>query len=72
VETGFFKFTILTSAGNWAKIDLKSEGFGDVVWRVSWSPCGNLLAVSCGDNKVTVWKENMDGQWSLVGDVTES
>ncbi|KAJ6555505.1 protein transporter SEC13 [Mycena sp. CBHHK59/15] len=32
--------------------------FPDVVWRVSWSLAGNLLAVSCGDGKVTLWKEN--------------
>ena len=26
--------------------------FGDVVWHVSWSVTGNILAVSGGDNKV--------------------
>lgn len=26
--------------------------FDDVVWHVSWSICGTILAVSCGDNKV--------------------
>ena len=29
--------------------------FPDVVWRVSWSLAGNILAVSCGDGKVTLW-----------------
>ena len=30
--------------------------FPDVVWRVSWSLAGNILAVSCGNGKVTLWK----------------
>lgn len=37
--------------------------FPDVVWRVSWSVTGNILAVSGGDNKVTLWKESLDGEW---------
>lgn len=45
--------------------------FTDVCWRVSWSPSGNILAVSCGDNKVTLWKENLDGVWQFIGDVKE-
>lgn len=37
--------------------------FDSVVWRVSWSLSGNALAVSGQDNKVTVWKENLKGEW---------
>ncbi|KAI0034827.1 protein transporter SEC13 [Vararia minispora EC-137] len=44
--------------------------FPDVVWRVSWSLAGNVLAVSCGDGKVTLWKESLKGGWSCVSDVT--
>jgi len=44
--------------------------FPDVVWRVSWSLAGNLLAVSCGDGKVTLWKENLKGVWECVSDMT--
>jgi protein transport protein SEC13 len=44
--------------------------FPDVVWRVSWSLAGNVLAVSCGDGKVTLWKENLRGGWACVSDVT--
>lgn len=44
--------------------------FPDVVWRVSWSLAGNILAVSCGDGKVTLWKENLKGGWECVSDVT--
>ncbi|KAG2002307.1 protein transporter SEC13 [Coprinopsis cinerea AmutBmut pab1-1] len=43
--------------------------FPDVVWRVSWSLAGNLLAVSCGDGKVTLWKENLKGNWECVSDM---
>ncbi|KAF7362024.1 Protein transport protein SEC13 [Mycena venus] len=43
--------------------------FPDVVWRVSWSLAGNLLAVSCGDGKVTLWKENLRGVWECVSDM---
>lgn len=56
---------------NWKEKLLKSEPFTDVIWRVSWSASGNILAVSGGDNKVTLWKENLEGNWNLVGDVTE-
>lgn len=44
----------------WSKKVLQ---FDNVVWRVSWSLSGNALAVSGGDNKVTVWKENLKGEW---------
>ena len=43
--------------------------FPDVVWRVSWSLAGNVLAVSCGDGKVTLWKENLKGVWECVNDL---
>jgi protein transport protein SEC13 len=55
----------------WNKKYLLNEPFPDVVWRVSWSTSGNILAVSTGDNKVTLWKENLEGEWEIVGDVTE-
>ena len=41
------------------------------VWRVSWSLTGNILAVSSGSNKVTLWKETVDGKWDeVVGNVS--
>ncbi|KIK86600.1 hypothetical protein PAXRUDRAFT_831899 [Paxillus rubicundulus Ve08.2h10] len=43
--------------------------FPDVVWRVSWSLAGNVLAVSCGDGKVTLWKENLKGVWECVSNM---
>ncbi|KAI9348307.1 WD40-repeat-containing domain protein [Zopfochytrium polystomum] len=55
----------------WTKKALKPDAFPDVVWRVSWSPSGNVLAVSSGDNKVSLWKEGLDGEFSQIGDVAE-
>ncbi|KAI9100534.1 WD40-repeat-containing domain protein [Phlyctochytrium arcticum] len=52
---------------HWSKRPLRAEPFPDVIWRVSWSTSGNILAVSCGDNKITLWKENLDGEWGLIG-----
>ncbi|KAF8752970.1 WD repeat SEC13 family [Rhizoctonia solani] len=46
--------------------DANETKFPDVVWRVSWSLAGNILAVSCGDGKVTLWKENLKGGWECI------
>jgi len=47
--------------------------FDDVVWRVSWSVTGNILAVSCGDGAVTLWKQNLDtGDWAKISSVDEN
>ncbi|KAF9899618.1 GTPase-activating protein S13, partial [Lobosporangium transversale] len=56
----------------WQKKPLRNEKFADVVWRVSWSLSGNILAVSCGDNKVTLWKENLSGEWECVSEMVEN
>ncbi len=45
--------------------------FQDVVWRVSWSLMGNILAVSGGDNKVSLWKESQDGSWKCISSLDE-
>lgn len=55
----------------WQKRQLQSEKFPDVVWRVSWSLSGNVLAVSGGDNKVTLWRENLAGGWENAGTIEE-
>lgn len=44
----------------WKAIELT---FDAVLWRVSWSLNGNVLAVSGGDNKVSLWKEDLNGEW---------
>ncbi|KAL8859469.1 MAG: hypothetical protein Q9178_004147 [Gyalolechia marmorata] len=45
--------------------------FDAVLWRVSWSLSGNVLAVAGGDNKVSLWKENLKGEWDCVKTVEE-
>lgn len=53
---------------DWKSITLN---FDAVIWRVSWSLSGNVLAVSGGDNKVTLWKENLRGEWDCVKTIEE-
>ncbi|KYQ93599.1 WD40 repeat-containing protein [Tieghemostelium lacteum] len=47
----------------------KLPEFDDSVWRVSWSVIGNILAVSSGDNNVSLWKESIDNNWELISKV---
>ncbi|QPG75702.1 GTPase-activating protein S13 [Brettanomyces nanus] len=55
----------------WKKQLLRQDKFPDVCWRASWSMSGNVLAISGGDNKVTLWKENLNGQWEQAGEVDQ-
>ena len=57
------------NVGDWTLA--KTLEFEAVTWRVSWSLSGNVLAVSGGDNKVTLWKEDLKGNWEMVREVTE-
>lgn len=57
-----------SSQSQWTSTTLE---FDAVLWRVSWSLSGNILAVSGGDNKVSLWKENLKGQWEKVKDIEE-
>ena len=45
--------------------------FSDVIWHVSWSITGNILAVSGGANKVSLWKETLEGQWVCISDMKD-
>jgi protein transport protein SEC13 len=54
--------------GQW---NSKVLNFDVVLWRVSWSLSGNVLAVSGGDNKVSLWKENLRGEWECVKNIEE-
>ncbi|EPE03724.1 protein transport protein sec13 [Ophiostoma piceae UAMH 11346] len=49
--------------GGWTS---KVLDFPTAVWRVNWSLSGNVLAVSTSDNKITMWKENLKGEWECV------
>ncbi|KZZ96768.1 protein transport protein SEC13 [Moelleriella libera RCEF 2490] len=57
-----------SSNGQW---DVKVLNFDAAVWRVSWSLSGNVLAVSGADNKVSLWKENLRGEWECVKSIEE-
>eukprot|EP01105_Mastigella_eilhardi_P010626 TRINITY_DN2476_c0_g1_i3.p1 TRINITY_DN2476_c0_g1~~TRINITY_DN2476_c0_g1_i3.p1 ORF type:complete len:303 (-),score=73.94 TRINITY_DN2476_c0_g1_i3:150-1058(-) len=52
------------SAATWAQKELTK--FAEPVWHVSWSITGNVLAVSSGQNKVTLWKESPDNEWKQI------
>ncbi|KAI8895203.1 WD40-repeat-containing domain protein [Globomyces pollinis-pini] len=65
-------WTLDPNTSKWTSKPLTPEPFIDVVWRVSWSIAGNVLAVSCGDNKITLWKENVEGVFTQIGDVNET
>jgi len=54
----------------WAKKPLPK--FSDAVWRLSWSVTGNILAISGADNKVTLWKEAPDGEWTCLSTLDEA
>lgn len=56
--------------GLWSKG--KTLQFDNKVWRVSWSVMGNILAVSHGDNKVSLWKESVDGDWKALSSPKEA
>lgn len=59
------------SNNEWQSQPLTDEKFPDVCWRCSWSLSGNILAVSGGDNKVSLWKENLQGKWESAGEVEQ-
>lgn len=56
-----------TSSKGWIAHYLPA--FGHPIWRVNWSGTGRLLAVSGGDNNVTLWKEHAAGSWLQVTSV---
>ncbi|KAJ3385542.1 GTPase-activating protein S13 [Entophlyctis sp. JEL0112] len=61
----------VATGGQWTRKPLKAEPFADVVWRVSWSHAGNILAVSSGDNKVSMWKESLEGEFEQIGEAND-
>jgi len=52
----------------------KLPPFSETIWKLSWSVTGNILAVSSGENKVTLWKESLeqDGEWKEVSNLNAS
>ena len=57
-----------TGATDWKCTTLP---FSSVLWRVSWSLSGNILAVSQADNKVSLWKESLKGPWEQIRIIEE-
>ncbi|KAI9621010.1 hypothetical protein KEM48_007944 [Puccinia striiformis f. sp. tritici PST-130] len=61
--------------GTWKQHTLDPSGnggkFNGPIWRVSWSIGGNVLAVTAGDGKVTLWKENLKGCWECVSEMQQ-
>lgn len=53
----------------WIKAELPP--FSNPVWSVSWSPAGNVLGVACGDDSVSLWKEELDGSWRQISAIDE-
>lgn len=59
-----------TSAdGPWIATIMKT--FDAPVWRVSWSITGNVLAVSTGDHKVSLFKQSVDESWMQISTIDE-
>ena len=50
-------------------VNAKGENFSDTCWRASWSLTGNILAVTCGDNTVTLWKQGADKKCAAATNV---
>jgi protein transport protein SEC13 len=72
-QDGVVFIWVQTSGTNeWIKHEIKDTKFESVVWRVSWSLTGNILAISSGDNVVTLWKENLEHQWKCISSLSES
>ncbi|ODM86529.1 Protein SEC13 [Orchesella cincta] len=42
--------------------------FPDVIWHVSWNFVGDVLAVSGGDNQVSLWKHRGSDEWECISD----
>jgi len=55
-----------TDGDSWTPESL--QPFEDVVWHVSWNFVGDVLAVSGGDNKVSLWKKQESGAWECISD----
>jgi len=53
------------------ELPLKHGSTPSVVWRVSWSITGNILAVSGSANNVTLWKETGD-DWQCISQIDEN
>ncbi|KAH8583400.1 uncharacterized protein ELE39_000168 [Cryptosporidium sp. chipmunk genotype I] len=44
--------------------------FNEPVWRVSWSVTGTVLAASSGEDVVTLFRENSEGKWEVLTNIS--
>ena len=63
-------WTSVDGGKSWAKHPLCAP-FSDPVWKLSWSIAGNLLAVSYGENKTSVWRQNIDNTWEKIQQIED-
>ena len=63
-------WTSTDNGKSWNK-HLLCPPFSDPVWKLSWSVAGNLLAVSFGENKTNVWRQNIDNSWEKVQQIED-
>jgi len=47
-------------------VNIQELDFKFVVWKLSWSVTGNILAVTTSDNSVSLWKEGIDGKFAPI------
>lgn len=57
-------------SNEWKFEYLNKDNFPDVIWKVSWSSSGDLLAVSCGDGRITIWSDE-GNSWNCIADMTQ-
>lgn len=69
-DRSVYIWTQTEANGLWNKELL--HNFDAPVWRVSWSITGNVLAVSSGDHKVSLWKQSLDKKWIQISSVDEA
>lgn len=59
----------------WESVQLRpahnSLTFSSVPWRLSWSVSGNILAVSAADSTVTLWKQQLNGDWQCIQNIQD-
>ena len=69
-DRSVYIWRLLDGSGVWHPKLLRT--FDAPVWRVSWSVTGNVLAVSTGDHKVTLWKQSADEAWVQISTMEDS
>lgn len=82
-NVGLLRDLIASAGGDskvcvWEKEDGQAEwkrmevgAFDKTVWSVSWTPTGSVLGVACGDDNVSLWKEDADGKWLNVSEIMQ-